>query len=77
MAHAQFASWEAGARAHGQHLMAYMQMRLWDGPLLDPRWVHVFGKKPAITDVEQLGGSWAPNPAYGTLVAEAALKLRA
>ena len=77
LAHAQFASWGAGAEAHAQHLCAYLQMQFFDGPLLDPRWVHVFGKKAAITDVEQLGGSWAPNPAYGNLVAEIASKLKA
>jgi hypothetical protein len=67
LAHAQFASWEIGAHAHCQHLMAYLQSRDFDCPIIDPRWVHVFGKKTAITDVEHLGGpgSWAPSLTYG------------
>jgi hypothetical protein len=71
MAHAQFASWEAGAHAHAQHLCAYLQMT-WESypgktpmPLLDPRWVWVYGKRAAISDWEQLSGAWAPSPTYG------------
>jgi len=75
-AHAVFPDWATGARAHAQHLMAYCQTAVAD-PIVDPRWVWVFGRKAAVTEVEQLGGMWAPNLAYGTLVAAAATKLKA
>jgi N-acetylmuramoyl-L-alanine amidase len=70
MAHAQFASWETGAHAHAQHLYAYLQMTWGKGedivPLMDPRWVHVYGKREAIRDWEQLSGTWAyPGVTYG------------
>ena len=74
--HAQFASWELGAHAHAQHLMAYLQEPLPKGiALADPRWVHVYTRKPAIDHVEELGGSWAPNPLYGNLIVDIINKL--
>ena len=76
LAHAQFASWDAGAIAHAQHLYAYLQMPV-PGILLDPRYVHVFKKKTPITTVEQLGGSWAgaTNLTYGTEIVDIVNKL--
>lgn len=78
MAHAQFASWTAGATAHAQHLTAYTQHDLPDGePLLDPRWVWV--RKPDTTPiltVEGLGGRWAPSPTYGTEIAAICARLQ-
>lgn len=78
MAHAQFASWDLGARAHCQHLLAYCQVSLPpEDILVDPRWVHVFGKRPAITTVEELGGKWAPSSTYGTEIVSIAKRLSA
>jgi len=73
-AHATFPDWATGARAHAQHLMAYCQVDVAD-PIVDPRWVWVRGKRAAITDVEALGGSWAPAADYGNRVAATATKL--
>lgn len=65
LAHSQYASWHGGAEAHAQHLFAYMGMALPPGRyLVDPRWVWVYGKHK-ITQVEELGGKWAPSPTYG------------
>lgn len=76
LAHAQFASFEAGAEAHAQHLLAYLQRPLPQAAiLLDPRWQWVYGRKAAITDVEQLGGAWAPAADYGQSVAAIAQAL--
>jgi hypothetical protein len=74
-AHARFPTWELGARAHAQHLLAYLQVWL-PGPLVDPRYEWVYGKRPAITTVEQLTGSWATQPDYGNLVLRNAEALR-
>ena len=78
LAHAQFASWDAGAHAHAQHLLAYCQVALPLGTiLLDPRWVHVYGKRPAISTVEELGGLWAPSVTYGQALVTLAGRLAA
>lgn len=75
LAHAQFASWEAGTTAHAQHLLAYGGRALNPGEaLLDPRWVWVAGKHK-VTQVEELSGKWAPAANYGILVKEKALLL--
>lgn len=76
-AHASFPDWPLGARAHAQHLLAYCQVAVPDSELVDPRYVWVYGKKPAITTVEELGGKWAPSTTYGTRIAETVAKLRA
>lgn len=78
IAHAQFASWWAGATAHAQHLLAYTQRDLPVGEqLLDPRWVWV--RKPDVTPVvtvEGLSGRWAPSSSYGTEIATIAARLQ-
>lgn len=77
MAHATFASWDAGACAQAQHLLAYCGRPLNPGEiLLDTRWVWVYGKHEAV-EVEDLGGKWAPAAAYGADIATMAKKLAA
>lgn len=67
--HAQFATWHQGALAHAQHLYGYLGIVVPDTEIVDPRYVWVgpgtavFG---SVTDVEQLGGRWAPAADYGT-----------
>lgn len=72
--HAQFANWWVGAEAHVQHLRAYAGWAVEDGTeVVDPRYVHIVGKR--LTHFSELGGvgSWAPRPEYGLLV-EAKMK---
>lgn len=65
LAHSQYASFYGGAEAQAQHLYAYMNRYLPTGRyLVDPRWVWVKGKHN-VTQVEELGTRWAPNPNYG------------
>ena len=65
LAHSQYGSWYGGAESQAQHLYAYMGKLLPPGYyLVDPRWVWVFGKY-SLTQVEELGGRWAPSPTYG------------
>ncbi len=66
-AHARFLTWPHGARAHVEHLCAYLG-RWVPEPRADPRYDWVYGKRPPISHVEELTGSWATQPDYGRLV---------
>jgi hypothetical protein len=63
-AHKKFVSWEEGITAHIDHLAIYAGAPGYprqDTP--DPRhFPYIAGKAPT---VEELGGKWAPSPAYG------------
>jgi hypothetical protein len=63
-----FASAEEGVRAHIQHLKAYASTEPLRGPLVDPRFVHV--QRGTASDVFQLTGRWATDPAYGQKIFE-------
>lgn len=80
LAHAQFASWQVGARAHAQHLRAYAGHPV---PMLDlvvdPRYAAALtiGLDSPVSDFEQLGGGrWAPSPTYGAELVVIADRLR-
>lgn len=66
LAHSQFVSWEHGAEAHVQHLLAYAGvLDLGSYLVVDPRWPFVVGKYQVET-FEELSGKWAtPGPTYG------------
>ena len=70
-AHATFATWTIGARAHVQHLLAYCGLPV-TTDLVDPRFSLV---SAAVTTWAELGGRWAPSPTYGveveSMIAEA------
>lgn len=73
--HATFASWDIGATAHAQHLLAYTGTPLPRGDTnVDPRWDWVFGKH-AVETLTDLGGKWAPSPMYGDRLHATALRL--
>ncbi|NLI19741.1 MAG: glucosaminidase domain-containing protein [Actinomycetales bacterium] len=75
LAHMQFGSWEAGCMAHSQHLLGYGQKQQNPGePILSARLVWLEGKTP-VTQVEGLGGRWAPSPLYGDKVASVVRRL--
>jgi hypothetical protein len=74
LAHARFANWYAGAVAHVQHLAAYAGATV-PGVIVDPRFDFVAGKN-RLENFEDLGGKWAPDPAYGTSVVATARKLQ-
>lgn len=59
--HATFGSWRAGARAHVQHLLAYVAKSPKE-MIVDPRYALVSGP---VKYWSQLGGRWAPSPTYG------------
>jgi len=61
-AHATFATWIIGARAHVQHLLAYVG-RTPVTDLVDPRFTVV--PEPRVGEWHELGGRWAPSPTYG------------
>jgi N-acetylmuramoyl-L-alanine amidase len=63
LAHARFASWEAGARAHAQHVRAYTGWPVRDDLVIDPRYWLVSGQK--CEDWADLSGKWAPSATYG------------
>jgi N-acetylmuramoyl-L-alanine amidase len=73
LCHAQFATWDAGATAHVQHLRAYAGWPV-SGRILDPRYALVTGKQ--CETFEQLGGNWAPAADYGTQIVALANRLR-
>jgi hypothetical protein len=80
LAHAQFASWEVGAHAHAQHLVAYTgdqlaRVRVASTIIVDPRWWLVWGKREVST-WPGLSGKWAPSPNYGQEVVALARRLR-
>ena len=74
LAHAAFASWTIGARAHAQHLAAYAGATLLDRDIVDPRYWLVDRSK-WIETFEELGGKWAPSPTYGTELVAIARRL--
>lgn len=76
-AHQRFPNWSAGIMAHRDHLALYAgapsyprayvknDARRYSGATWDPRhFSYLWGK--AGDDMSKLGGSWAPNPAYGS-----------
>jgi len=67
MAHAQFASFSAGADAQAQHWRGYAHLPV-AYTLLDPRYVHVYGKGTPVASVEGMNSRWA-GPTYGTELA--------
>lgn len=78
LAHSQFVSWDHGAEAHVQHLLAYAGVLDLEGYLIvDPRWPFVVGKYRAET-FEELSGKWAsPGSTYGQEVVALAQELMA
>ncbi len=58
-----FGSMEEGVRAHIQHLKAYASQEPVRSPLVDPRFSNV--RRGTVTEVTQLTGKWATDPAYG------------
>lgn len=71
-AHQRFPNWQAGARAHAQHLCAYAG-RKHDDLELTPRayLVREANKYHGVADtVEKLGGRWAPSSSYGERIAD-------
>jgi N-acetylmuramoyl-L-alanine amidase len=74
LAHAQFASWQIGARAHCQHLRGYANCPVPDDEIVDPRYWLVIGKHNAV-NFEDLSGKWAPSSAYGSEIAAIGRKL--
>jgi hypothetical protein len=75
MAHATFASWNVGARAHAQHLRAYCFVPVSPYELIvDPRYGLVHG--PPCYELHDLNGRWA-GPQYGDLVESIVTELRA
>lgn len=71
LAHAVFANWRAGCEAHAQHVLAYTlaTLPLWQVNL-DPRYQAALAEARdrlgrAAVEWRDLGGMWAPNPAYG------------
>lgn len=76
LAHAQFASWWIGARAHAQHLRAYAGCAVPERDVVDPRYWLVFGKHRLGSFMDLGGpGRWAPSPSYGTELVQIARKL--
>lgn len=79
LAHAQFVSWQHGAEAHVQHLLAYagtLDMTSSSYLVVDPRAVFVVGRYRVET-FEELGGKWAPSLSYGTELVAVAQSLLA
>jgi hypothetical protein len=74
LAHAQFASWHIGARAHVQHLRAYAACPVNDAEVVDPRYWLVIGRHNVV-NFEDLGGKWAPSLTYGTELVAIAKRL--
>lgn len=73
-AHQRFPNWPTGARAHAQHLLAYVGKPHHDLEV-DPRAGLVRDANQqhgAVTSVEELGGRWAPSDTYGQRIAEKA-----
>ena len=76
LAHARFASWRVGARAHVQHLRGYTGFVLpADELIISPRYVHLSGKKAV--HFRDLGGHWAPDLNYGVSIESIADELLA
>lgn len=65
-AHQRFTSWAEGARAHLNHLSAYVGLHPVGEP--HPRYYTVsrLSWAGSITTVEELGARWAPSGSYGT-----------
>lgn len=78
-AHAQFGSWQEGARAHCQHLCAYVGLPIIDLLEHTPRavWVRQANvSRGVVLHVEGLGGRWAPSSEYGHSVARLVAAIR-
>jgi N-acetylmuramoyl-L-alanine amidase len=75
LCHAQFATWDVGAKAQAQHLWAYMGWRVPRGDLVDPRYDWVVGKHSCKT-FEDLGTRWAPAADYGKRIVSLASQLQ-
>ncbi len=80
LAHAQFASWDVGAQAHAQHVIAYtgnprLMMRARADLIVDPRWWLVAGKRE-VTTWEGMSTKWAPSRTYGQEIAAIARRLQ-
>lgn len=75
--HQRFPSWQAGARAHAQHLAAYAGRTHGDLELTPrARLVRAANQAHDIAEfVEDLGGRWAPSESYGERVADKARRL--
>lgn len=67
LCHQSFASWEIGARAHVQHLVAYAGGYVDPYDRVDPRYDWVAGRY-LVDHFSQLGGKWAPAADYGTSI---------
>lgn len=72
LAHASFASWSIGARAHVEHLVAYAGGTVYDP--VDPRYIWVAGKNQCV-EFRDLSGRWA-GAGYGDRVEEMITSLR-
>ena len=77
LAHAMFASWEVGAKAHVQHLRAYTGWPLaFSSEVVDPRYQPALkGPSTWCENFEDLGGKWAPAADYGVRLVEIAQRL--
>jgi Mannosyl-glycoprotein endo-beta-N-acetylglucosaminidase len=64
-AHARFATWDAGALAHVQHVCAYAGQPLPENyVIVDPRYFLV-NADLRLSNWHELGTRWAPSPTYG------------
>lgn len=75
LAHAMFATWHVGARAHVQHLCAYAGLTVPVVEIVDPRYELVAGRHWCET-FEDLGGRWAPAADYGVRLVDIARRLQ-
>jgi N-acetylmuramoyl-L-alanine amidase len=76
LAHAQFASWNIGARAHAQHARGYANCPVPDAEVVDPRYWLVIGRHNCV-NWSDLGGKWAPSLTYGQEIESIARRLQA
>jgi hypothetical protein len=65
LSHAMFATWEQGALAHVQHLIAYGGGLIPFREVVDPRY-HLVAGRNELVHFSDLNGKWAQNnPTYG------------
>lgn len=79
LCHAMFPSWDVGAEAHAQHLLAYCGIPI-EGLIVDPRYETVLNlyqtdHTPAV-HLADLGGKWATRLTYGTDLEAVVQRLR-
>jgi flagellum-specific peptidoglycan hydrolase FlgJ len=78
-AHQIFPNWRQGARAHVQHLIAYVAGDVRERDLVDPRYSYIRSSFKAgdIETFAELGGPgrWAAAPDYGTRIEQIILEL--